>query len=328
MSIPVERQMAFDPLTAVHFHERDPGVRWTKVERVAIDLDRPLDSEKILTPNVVRLPECGYRMYYTGLGPGRRDDNSVGYILSARSDDGETWTKEEGVRVDVHPPHATSRTLCPDVIPLADGGFRMYFEARSEDRPSVVLSAVSADGLNWEPEPGMRFADDNWSYGSPRCIYIGGSPAGGPASTCRLYFHRYTYPFRTGLDAGNVIISAVSADGLDFEQEDGVRIAQETERETLAVYAPEVIRLGDGSYRMYYSGWGEEICGGVFSATSRDGLSWHKDAGPCIELGGCRDDNMVSEPCVIQVADGTPRVYYEARDEQGRCRILAARPST
>ena len=93
MSIPVETQMAFgprtfDPLRAVHFHERDPGVRWTKVERVAIDLDRPLDSEKILTPNVVRLSDGAYRMYYTGLGPGRRDDNSVGYILSARCSSG------------------------------------------------------------------------------------------------------------------------------------------------------------------------------------------------------------------------------------------------
>ena len=34
------------------------------------------------------------------------------------------------------------------------------------------------------------------------------------------------------------IVSAVSVDGLNFEMEPGVRIGQETERETYAVYAP------------------------------------------------------------------------------------------
>ena len=69
-----------------------------------------------------------------------------------------------------------------------------------------------------------------------------------------------------------MIISAVSKDGLLFEEEQGVRIAQETPRETTAVYAPEVIRLGDGSYRMYYPPWCPTFYGGVFTATSTDGL--------------------------------------------------------
>ena len=71
-------------------------------------------------------------------------------------------------------------------------------------------------------------------------------------SQCRLYFHRYTHPISYEPNAGNHIISALAADGLNFIEEPGVRIAQESERETFAVYAPEVIRCGDGSYRMYY----------------------------------------------------------------------------
>jgi predicted GH43/DUF377 family glycosyl hydrolase len=304
-----------DPLEAVHFHKTDPGVRWSKGTFISIDLDRPLDSTKILTPNVIQM-DGGYRMYYTGLGPARKGTN--GYILSAYSHNAETWTKDEGIRVDVCEPDGSLRTLCPDVIPLAHGGYRMYFEARAAERPTVILSAASDDGLDWSVEPGVRFGDDHWSYGSPRCIYIDDS------SASRLYFHRYTYPMRSGIDAGNVIISAISTDGLTFEAEPGTRIPQETERETYAVYAPEVLRLGDGSYRIYYAAWTDEIAGGVFTATSEDGLTWRKDADVCVDLGSPLDCKMVSKPCVIELADGRSRLFYEASDSEGRCRILSA----
>jgi uncharacterized protein YodC (DUF2158 family) len=307
---------AFDPLTAVHHQARDPGTRWRKDPRIAIDLDHPLDAERILTPNVIHLPDGGYRMYYTGLGPARRDPDSLGYIVSARSDDAVTWHKDPGVRVDLFAPHASLRTLCPDVIPLADGGLRMYFEARSPDRPTVILSAHSTDGFDWTPDEGIRFGDPTWSYGTPRVLYI--------ETGYRMYFHRYTFPLRSGLEAGNHIISAVSDDGLTFAEEPGVRVAQETERETFSVYAPEVVRLGDGGYRMYFSGWSDDIRGGVFTATSADGLAWQKSPEPCIDLDGPRDGSMVSEPCVIDLPDGRSRLFYEACDDDDNYRILSA----
>lgn len=312
----------FEPLSAVHFQQRDPGVRWEKDARITIDLDHPLDSERILTPNVIRLPSGGYRMYYTGLGPARLDPDALGYILSASSADAVSWRKDPGVRVDLFRPHAAARTLCPDVIPLADGGYRMYFEARSPDQPTVILSASSEDGLTFTPEEGVRFGDEVWSYGTPRVLYVDCEAAG--LLQYRMYFYRYTFPLRSGLDAGNHIISARSSDGLTFEEEPGVRIAQETDRESFSVYAPEVIRLGDGSYRMYYSGWSETVRGGVFTATSSDGLTWQKASAPCIELGGSWDSDMVSEPCAIELDDGRSRLFYEACDDDEHYRILAA----
>lgn len=316
-----------DPLRAVHYQERDPGTAWVKDDGIAIDLDTPLDSRKILTPNVIRLPSGGYRMYYTGLSFGAVSayETSEGYVLSAVSDDGATWRKEPGIRLDAHPPHATQRVLCPDVVPLPDGGFRMYFEARVPDQPSCVLSAVSPDGLHWDPEPGIRFGDGKWSYGSPRCIYIRSPDDDATTPWCRLYCHHYSWPMRSGLDAQNHIVSAVSADGLGFVPEPGVRIAQESDLENYAVYAPEVIRLGDGSYRMYYAGWSDQpLRGRIFSALSDDGLAWRKDPEPCLEFGGRWDRQKASEPCVIDLDDGRFRMYYEACDEQGDWRILSA----
>ena len=108
----------FNPLTAVHFHQTNPGTRFTKDPEGAIDLDTPLDSARILTPNVVRLPEGGYRMSYSGRGPAHPDPNAIGYILSTRSVDADTWIKDPGIRIDLHSPRTTTRTLCPDVVPL------------------------------------------------------------------------------------------------------------------------------------------------------------------------------------------------------------------
>ena len=314
----------FTGIKSIHYIASDPGLTWVKDPAASIGPDTPLDSQSILTPNVVQLSQGGFRMYYTGLGPGRAVEASSGYILSAVSSDGLNWQKESGVRLDVHEPDATHRVLCPDVIPLPDGRWRMYFEAKGNDGPTLVLSAISTDGLMWEREAGVRVADAEWSFGSPRCVYVE-APEAPSKLRYRLYFHHYSYPMQSGLDAQNHIISAISDDGLNFEIEPGVRIAQESEaRESYAVYTPEVIRLADGSYRIYYSGWSDDIRGGIFSASSRDGLNWMKDAGPLLDLDRPLDRWMVSEPCVINLDDDRCRLYYEAEDENRVRRILSA----
>ena len=310
----------FDPLTSVHYHETDPGIRWSKDANPAIDVNPLVSGNGALTPNVVAVAGGGYRMYYTGFAPGVKKNDHLGHILSASSPDGSAWTHDPGVRIDVHSPHATDRSLCPDVAPMPGGGYRMYYEARRPDAPTVILSARSADGLDWELEDGVRIGDGEWSYGSPRCVYF-------PTDRgllYRLYFHHYSFPFVSGLDARNHIVSAVSVNGLDFEIEPGVRIAQETERESYAVYAPEVVRLGDGSFRMYYAAWAAGIDGGVFTAVSDDGIEWTKWPKPLLDLDGRLDCGMVSEPCVIGLPDGRCRMFYEARDGDGRARILSA----
>ena len=166
-------------------------------------------------------------------------------------------------------------------------------------------------------QPTPTHLDGVWSYGTPRLIYL-------EDGRSRLYFHRYTHPLNYEINAGNHIISAISNDGLGFSIEEGIRIAQETARETFSVYAPEVIRHGDGGYRMYYAAWTRDVPGGIFTATSSDGLTWIKDPEICIELDVPLDIDMVSEPCITELPDGRPRLFYEARDREGDCRILSA----
>ncbi len=317
----------FDPLKSVHYIAQDPGLLWQKDPAIALDADSPLDSLRALTPNVITI-DNGYRMYYTGLGPELAAKGSIGCILSAWSDDGIHWKKEAGIRVGNFPPLADAWTLCPDVIPLADGRWRMYFEARSRSTPTVVLSAISEDGLDWIVEEGIRVSNPDWSYGSPRCIYIPQTNRSKSLSShdrYRLYFHHYRHPMRGGMDAQNHIISAISDDGLNFRLDAGVRLAQEAPQwESYAVYAPEVIRLQDGSYRMYYSSWSTTVRGGVFAARSPDGLNWSKEGPPILRLDRPLDNKMVSEPCVITLKEGEYRLYYEAQGEDGVYRILSA----
>jgi hypothetical protein len=307
---------------SVHFVASDPGRHWRKDPGVVIDVPDAPGHWKVLTPNVIALPAGGFRMYYTLVGPGVDYTVTPGSILSAISTDAETWLKEPGVRLAPYEPEAGLRVVCPDVIPLDDGGYRMYVEGQPAEGPSSILSAISQNGLDFEPEPSIRFGDGRWRYGSPRCLYLSADP--GAAARYRLYFHRYTHPLRLGLDAGNHIISATSADGLAFRADPGVRIAQAGPLQTFSVYAPEVLALASGGYRMYYAGWTvEPLRGRIFSALSADGLDWTRDLEPDVVFGSRYDREKCSEPSVIRLPGGRYRLFYEACDEHQVWRILS-----
>ena len=324
-------------IKSVHYQEVDPGVQWVKDPEVAIDSNGPLDGDRCLTPNVVKMGG-GYRLYYHGFGPERPRAESKGYILSAFSADAENWVKDPGVRMDAGGEGARAYIWGPDVIPLPDGRYRMYFEGRTENEDgtvkSAIVSALSSDGLAWEQEPGIRLTGASTSYGAPRCLYLESDPAtDGPRF--RLYASASPYPDAVpppGAFTNHNIVSAVSDDGLAFELEPGIRVVQERDLESYSVYAPEVLRLGSGSYRMYYAGWvaapevpaGSKYHGRVFSAFSQDGLQWVKDPGICLDNGGRWDTVKASEPCVIDLPDGRFRMFCEACDLTGRWRIASS----
>jgi hypothetical protein len=103
-------------------------------------------------------------------------------------------------------------------------------------------------------------------------------------------------------DAG-VVVEPPTTDA-----EPGVRIAQDGALQSVAVHAPEVLRVGDGpsaGCRMYDAGW-------------------RRDPDTVLHIGRPFDRGKCSEPCVIRLPDGRSRIFYEASDEHAVWRILSA----
>jgi len=329
-----------------HTVPSDPGTEWVKDAEIAIDA--PPDAEVdpapeatwpaeaprdglygAVTPQIVRLADGAYRMYYTQILPrpgfphGAIDySNATTRILSATSPDGSTWQPEAGVRLSAREGGAGDfRVVAPEVVPIPDGSgrLRMYFECcpGAQAVASSIRSAVSTDGLDWEVEPGDRLTGGDGSYNAPRVIFLDNG-------SCRLYCS----------DRTEGIVSAVSDDGLTFRLEPGRRIVREVEYEAHTAFAPEVLHIEGGGYRMYYGGYSDSTRAYVLTAASDDGLAWRKHADPVIVPGGRYDAAKCSEMGVMQLpeASGQPpryRMFYEAcdgtaTDERGVWRILSA----
>lgn len=332
-----------------HAVATDPGTDWIKDRAAAIDVppddavdplpevqwpvaDRRSGVYGVVTPNVVALADGSYRIYYTQILPrdgfpaGANDyDNSTTRILSAVSANGLVWAPEAGVRLSAQAGGAGEfRVVSPEVVPLADGSgdWRMYFECNPGPQAvaSTLRSARSRDGgLTWSVEAGVRLGGDGGSYNSPRIIYL-------EDGRCRLYCGA----------RGEGIVSALADDGgLTFVLEPGLRIAAESAYEALTVFAPEVLRIAGGGYRMYYAGYGAANRAYVLSAVSDDGLQWQKEAVPVVAPGGRWDGAKCSEMCVIEVpgeGGSSYRLFYEACDgtavdERGVWRIAGATAS-
>ena len=341
----------------VHRVAQDPGIHWIKDPVPAIEV--PPDSEVVnggvpdpagvwprdakrsglagvVAPNVVLLGDGRFRMYYTQILPrpgfpagATEYENSSARILSAVSTDGEHWIPDSGVRLSPQEGGAgDSRLASPEVVPIpgTSGHLRMYFECapRTLADPCSIRSAVSKDdGLTWRVEPGDRLSDPNAAYAAPRLLYL-------EDGRCRMYVSMRP----------EGVVSAISEDGLLFEQESGYRIHRGDKFAT--VLAAEVLQIASGSYRMYYGAYPdmngsnspEELTRAcILSAVSEDGLEWQLEPEATITPGGKHDAAKVSEMCVIAIpaSDGLERyrMFYEAADgtaprSRGVWRILAA----
>ena len=331
----------------VHTVATDPGISWTKDSAVAIEAAPDADVDPrpeaqwsprslrtgirgAVGPRAIALPSGGYRLYYSQILPrpgfpaGANDyDNSTTRILSAFSADGDVWTPEAGVRLSSQEGGAGDfRVVSSEVVPVGDGGrLRMYYECcpGSQSVTNSIRSAISSDGgLEWTPEPGTRIEAVGHNYSAPRIVFLGDG-------RCRLYY----------AERGSGIISALSDDGgLAFRPEPGVRIAQDGAYDSHAAFAPEILRVADSGYVMYYAGYSRSNRACVLRAISDDGLTWRKDVEPVISPGpGGWDAAKSSELCVIRLPrrEGTLQRYrmlYEACDgtatnERGVWRIAS-----
>lgn len=107
----------------------------------------------------------------------------------------------------------------------------MYYSG-SDGTNSRILSAISSDGLTWTKESGIRIDGG----GNPDVIEL-------PDRTYRMYY-----------ESSNQILSATSTDGLTWIKESGIRLTTGGTYDSGQVHDPNVIKLSDGTYRMYYDG--------------------------------------------------------------------------
>ncbi|MBN1586048.1 MAG: hypothetical protein JW937_01310 [Candidatus Omnitrophica bacterium] len=112
--------------------------------------------------------------------------------------------------------------------------------------------------------------------------------------------------------------SVESAMGYEWVKESGIRVIHDLSKYQQA--SPSVVRLGNGSYRMYYSEAPLRGLMYVVSAVSSDGLHWTKEPG--IRVGG--ETAVATYPDVVTLADGSYRMYFHRNRVGGGHQIYSA----
>ena len=93
--------------------------------------------------------EGKYWTYYTGMGG----------IYLASSADGLEFRENGKVLDKGFPGSKDGGVTNPTVFQLKDGRYRMIFEGMENPTVRKLYSAVSADGLKWAKEEGIRLED-------------------------------------------------------------------------------------------------------------------------------------------------------------------------
>lgn len=116
-----------------------------------------------------------------------------------------------------------------------------------------------------------------------------------------------------GADESNPIklVAFVSSDGVNWTPE---AVQFEVTGDEQAISALRIIRLTNGSYRMYFEGDYDQHLGEtawrLYSAVSTDGLSWVQEPGIRIDVGGPNACVNLGTPEIVELPGGSLRLYY------------------
>ncbi len=249
-----QNDTTWQELTYEEYQEEDKEEAWSLVNNV---LEISNNEGSILMADVILLDDGSYRMYYAIRS---QDESSIRF---ANSEDGINW--EDGEVIIQGSADATAQDFTlggPSVIKLNDGRYRMYYSAtpKQEDdheHPnSVILSAVSEDGIHFDVEDGIRM-DTNKNDSDAEIQFAG---------------HGQFF-----INNDDLFVAVISANKLDddgpsdlmlFISEDG--LDWEYEKTLFADWHDPVIVYHNGVYKMYAT-YLKEWQG---IAMSTDGLSW------------------------------------------------------
>ena len=186
----------------------------------------------------------------------------------------------------------------PSVIKMPDSTYLMYLN-KFNQQGSGYFVLTSKDAVEWKEKTGIIFP----GVGTGRAFLT--------EKGVRFYYPTTTP--RNPSDPSSNIISSFAGDGINFEKEEDVRIQP---RQGYYVSGPAVIRLKDGTYRMFFDE--SDIQSGnvqkaeIYGASSSDSINWKRDEKPTVvaednvETGNIK---QVLHPFVVEWQNGYLMLY-------------------
>jgi len=264
-----------------------PLMSWTKESGVRID--DGVSSATLLIDDM-------YVMYYTGEG-----------IQIAKSSDGLMFEKV-GIAIHNGEPGSMEEMVSNSaIIELNNGSYRMIYEGRDGNYDRRLFSAFSDDGYTWSKEEGIRFQD--YGDGKPDELFTS------VPETIRLDNGDLRMYYTRGVSSA---IAISHDEGITWEKEGNLDLDR-------IVIDPDILRLDDGSYKLFFTTFDDEFGVGaqyVMSASSTDGITFTIDSGKRLE--SVFVNNLLLDPDIIRLPDGSYRMYFSEMQDDGSIRILSA----
>ncbi len=229
--------MYYTGIGGIYLARSSDGLNFQGYGQVAANGSFGSEQEMVTNPAVFQLKNGKYRMIYEG----SKNQQSIRKLYSAVSDDGLKWTKEEGIRLEdsiIESKKGTSQetifTSVPDVVRLDNDCLRMYYTVIDESR----IAESCDEGLTWQKIGKIMFDVYPEVVQDPDIIRL-------ENGKYKLFFSTQDFE-RTR----QWILSAESDDGINFKIDSGERINPSSGNKRAV--DPDVIKLPDGKYRMYF----------------------------------------------------------------------------
>ncbi|RJQ42532.1 MAG: hypothetical protein C4534_09970 [Gaiellales bacterium] len=207
-------------------------------------------------PDIIRLPSGRLIIYAVDGG----DRSESGLMVAVSDDDGESW-KQGSLQVEYKGDHRLG--VDPEAVVLDDGSVRLYYVVFPQKQPPP-------------PQPPPPGGQGGTPQGVPPA-----EPQGAPTAQDSQ---------APGAGEPVKVMSALSSNGIDFEEEEGSRL--ET---TELITDPDVVRI-DGQWYMYVSQGRRNV-----AYSSFDGMEF-------TVVGPVREDGSVSN--TVPAGGGQYRQYF------------------
>ncbi|HIE81317.1 MAG TPA: hypothetical protein EYQ07_02090 [Candidatus Poseidoniales archaeon] len=250
-------------------------------------------GQPVADPTATTLDDGRIRLYVYAQGIG---------IVSAVSDDGQTFTEEPGIRIP------GTEAGQPRVWRLPDGRWRMYVSKVKE-----IVSFTSDDGLVFTRDAGNRLtarAAGLTAISSPSIIEV-------EPGLWRMYYSTLAMP-GTG-PGGKRSGSATSIDLFEWTVDPGWRLGEGATLLVDSAEHPFPIAGEDGSISLFYGKFRASTGGppdGLYRAVSADGLTFTEEAYTGLYFG--------NDPEVLRLPGGERIIYYGNFDPGIGGQILSA----